>query len=346
MTILRRLRATAIAVLYACACLQFVRFYVKSSIFYLKMPLYLAGTERLPFQERILPLALLEPMYRIPRLLHLFTHAEGAVPSQSGPFYVVSLIGMLAAAVLTQLLYRKVSETRALEALVFPLFLFCVIWTYCLHNEANYSYPYDLFSLAFFTAGLLCIYTRRFLPLLLIMLVGTFNRETTLFLVGIYVLDAASTAASEDMRHGWLQRAGLDLRSVSWWRASALLAVWLTVKGGLAYHFRYNSHSEDFVRFGYNTARMRIRLLPALLNICGYMLPVVLFYWSRIRPRRFANYAYILLAWLPIMFYSGVLVETRIYGELCSWTAIALVLLAERHTAALRIKHARVAVSA
>jgi len=31
------------------------------------------------------------------------------------------------------------------------------------------------------------------------------------------------------------------------------------------------------------------------------------------------------------MFYSGVMVETRIYGELCTFVAVALVLIGERY---------------
>ena len=44
-----------ILVLYACATLQFVRFYIVRCVFYLKLPAYLSGHERLPFQERVLP---------------------------------------------------------------------------------------------------------------------------------------------------------------------------------------------------------------------------------------------------------------------------------------------------
>ena len=47
-------------------------------------------------------------------------------------------------------------------------------------------------SVAFFAAGLLAIYTRRFFQPAIIIFFGTMNRETTLFLGCIYVLDAAT----------------------------------------------------------------------------------------------------------------------------------------------------------
>jgi hypothetical protein len=51
----------------------------------------------------------------------------------------------------------------------------------------------------------------------------------------------------------------------------------------------------------------------------------------RLRPVRFANYLYILPAWFAIMFYTGVILETRIYGELTPYIAVACVLLLERY---------------
>ena len=328
-----RLRPLLVCILYSCACLQFVRFYVRSSDFYLNMHAYLAGHERLPFQERILPVFLMRQIFHSDAIMHMLVHQQGIADREHAPFYLLSLAGTFATAILTQMLYAKVSQHRILPLLVFPLLLFCMLWTYVLHVEANYSYPYDLLSLAFFTGGLYCIHQRKFFALLAVMLVGTLNRETTLFLVGIYLIDSASRhtgqeSSFEDGSH-WLLKRGLSLRRLPWIRAGILLSAWLLVKVAVAYYFRHNDNSENFVRLAYNAKRLQVRLIPALLNVCGYLLPVVLLYWSRIRPLRFGNYILILVMWIPIMLYTGVLLETRIYGELCSWTAIAITLLAE-----------------
>ena len=330
---LRQSRTIFVIFLYMCACLQFVRFYVRSSEFYLSLPAYLAGHERLPFQERILPVYLMREIFHSKYLMQILVHTNGVVDREHAPFYLLSVIGTFGTAIFTQLLYRSVSHKRTLPLLVVPLLLFCMLWTFVVHNEANFSYPYDLLSVAFFTAGLYFIYERRYLPLLLVMLIGTLNRETTLFLVGIYVIDWASSD-SEGRRLlpvSWrlAQLKELSLRSVPWVRAGLLFLVWALVKGVLAYKFRHNDNSENFVRFHYNAARFRVRLFPAMLNICGYLLPVMLLYWRRIRPVRFGNYILILAIWVPVMVYTGVLLETRIYGELCSWTAVAMTLLAE-----------------
>lgn len=323
-------KLTVIVLLDLCAGLQFVRFYLKSASFYLNMPAYLSGMERMPFQARLLPGILMRAMLGIPHFGVWLRHSTGVIPAVLMPFYILSLVSLCCAAILTQWLYLSVSRSHALAALVFPAFLYVTGWTYLLHVEANFSYPYDLLSLAFFTAGLLCIYRRWFVPLVLVLLVGTVARETTLFLVGLYVLDAAST----DRVSGTSRR--LNVRQIPKARTMFLLAVWFIIHLTLAHLFQRNSHAEAYVRVWENLGRLRFRLLPAILNICGYLLPIVCLYWVKIEPRRFGNYLFILFLWLPVMFVYGDIVETRIYGELSSYTVVAAILLLEGGLAGLR----------
>jgi hypothetical protein len=325
---LKRPLVIAIAILYAFATLQFIRFYTVITTFYVSLPAYLAGHERLPFQERVLPILLMKPFYHSRLFLKTFAHANGAYTPDRAPFYIISLISIVIAGIYAQKLYTRVSESGALSLLVYPVFLFTMIWTYCIHLEANYSYPYDMLSVAFFSAGLYFIYARRFLPLLLVILIGTFNRETTLFLIGVYVLDAASTDLAKPI--GDL-RARFSLARVPWARVALLLVIWLSIKLTLDHIFAHNSQAENYVRIGENFGRIKPRLWPALLNICGYMMPVVLLLRDKLRPLRFRNYLWIFPVWFAVMFYTGVIVETRIYGELCPLVAISLVLIVENH---------------
>ncbi len=333
------------SLLYASAVLQFIRYYVVSTYFYLDMPRYLSGRERLPFQERILPIFLMWPINHSSFLMRHLVHPKGnvfvpsAATQDSLAFYIVSLVSFSVASFLVYRLYRAVTTTGALSVLVLPIFLVLTLWTYVVHIDADYSYPYDMPSLAFFAGGLLAIYTRRFLPLLAIMLIGTMNRETTLFLVGIYILDAASQEAplavfpSRPGANSFRQR--FSWTGVPWYRAALLLAVWFAVRVTIHQHFLHNDDSENFVRFWSNFGRLGPRLWPTLLDVCGYVLPVVLLLWKRIQPPRFANYLFIFPIWAAVMFYTGVILETRIYGELCSLTAVAAVLLLEEHVASL-----------
>jgi hypothetical protein len=190
-----------------------------------------------------------------------FTHPSGswdaasAATPQTFAFYVVSLVSFSIAGYLAVRLYRVVNPSgalAALAALVYPLFMVLTLWTYVVHIDADFSYPYDMPSLAFFTGGLLAIYARRFLPLLAILFFGTLNRETTLFLIGIYILDAASRYIPSRLldpvdRHprSLRLRDRFSLAQVLWLRVLALCAIWLAVKLTLAHHFAHNDNSEE-----------------------------------------------------------------------------------------------------
>jgi hypothetical protein len=337
-TMPKKYMSAVLVFLYGCATLQFIRYYCKSTDFYLNMTAYLTGRERLPFQERVLPILLLKPMYSSQWLMGHLAHRNGAFTPELGPVYALALVAVLIAGIYTQKLYGLVSSRHSLSFLVYPIFLFAVMWTYAIHSEADFAYPYDLPGVAFFAAGLYYIYKRSYAGLFLVILIGTFNRETTLFLIGIYVIDSASRAVlsprmSSQPNMMLSGSTGLkdrfDLRLVSWGRVAVLAVIWASIKLLLTHHFARNSNDENFLRIEYNLRRLNPRLLPALLNICGYTLPLVLLFYKRLKPIRFQNYLWIVAAWLPIMFCSGVLVETRIYGELCPFAAVALVLIIE-----------------
>ena len=317
-----------LSLLYGCATLQFIRFYCQSTHFYLNMSAYLAGHERLPFQERVLPILFLRPLSQSTWLMQHLSHAQGIFTPELGPFYLLSLIAMLIAVIYTQRLYSLVTSSGLLSYLVLPIFLFTVMWTYSIHTEANYSYPYDLPSLAFFAAGFYYLYARRFLPFFLVVAVGTFNRETTLFLIVLYIIDSA-TVETDILAHKHNPVPKFDLRAVTWTRVLLLSTVWLAIKLTLMHHFAMNDASENFLRIRYNLHQLKPRLLPALLNLCGYTLPLVVLLRKELAPVRFRNYLWILPVWFAVMFCSGVILETRIYGELCPLAAVALVLIME-----------------
>ena len=319
--------------MYLVITLQFIRVYGYSTTFYLRLPAYLSGHERLPFQMRLLPVFFYDLFYKSPWMMkHIMTHVSGAFSPQNGPLFWLSLLSLSACCYFITKLYNAVSLTRSLGVLVYPFFLVTVMLTYSNHVEQNFSYPYDFAAIAFFTAGLYFIYTRQFVPLLLVMILGTLNRETTLFLIGIYALDAATVAGTD--ANGSMERLPiwkrLSLGQILWLRLILLSAVWIGIKLALGYAFRNNDHSEDYSRLSENLHRLSPRLLPAMLNLCGYLLPVVWVLRRYVRPTRLGNYIYIVPFWLVVMFKTGIIVEVRIYGELCSYAALACVLLLEQ----------------
>ncbi len=326
----RRIRSLLLPVIYLSAGYQFVRYYVSFPVFYLNLGAYLSGRERLPFQCRVLPIFLLSPLIHSRLVQRIAAGRYGPLHNPNRlAFFIVSLVAFAFVNFFCMKLYGVLSPTRRLSFLVFPVLLFSLIWTFVIHIEGNFSYPYDLISLAFFTAGLYFIYGRRFLPLVVVMILGTLNRETTLFLIGIYILDAASVDTASPAAQF---RSRFNESQISWPRVLLLSAIWIGIKFSLSHLFAGNDRSEDFNRFHENLVRVVTPYYwPVFLNICGYLIPFVWIFRSRIRPQRFANYLYILAPWVAVMFVSGVLVETRIYGELCTFAAIAIVLIFEQY---------------
>ncbi len=131
-------------------------------------------------------------------------------------------------------------------------------------------------------------------------------------------------------------RRGFFFGSVSWPRVAVLFVIWVSIKLVLARSFAHNSRAEDYDRILENIGRLKPRLWPALLNICGCMLPIIVILRRDIRPLRFRNYLWILPFWFAIMFYRGVILETRIYGELCPYVAVARLIIMELHVETLR----------
>jgi hypothetical protein len=324
----KQLLTILIWVTYILGTLQVVRFYMTSEPGVV-MDDYLQGTTMLPFQKRYLPAIIIRYMLRIPPLVHfLIKHHVVLTPPARGCSFILSTFSLALAGYLAVRLYRHVYPQGRLAPLVYPLLLVCAVLSYAVHVERNTYLPYDMPSLAFFTGGLLCIYTRRFWPLLLVILVGTVNRETTLFLIVVFLLDAASIPETETISR-WRDR--FRLRQVPWLKVLMLFVAWLVPEMILSHMFAGNDRSQNYIRIVENLPRLKISFWPGLLNVCGYMLPFIVLLHTTIRPRRFGNYALVAFPWFVTMCVWGVLTETRIYGELVSYTTVAAILLIEQY---------------
>jgi hypothetical protein len=317
---------------YCLACIEFVHFYEVMTPLWVHLPLYLAGTERLPYQTRVLPIAFMWPMLHRHMILVWVTghgwHSAEQIgeTAELNAFFLWSLLSFFAASFYCMKLYRAVCPNGKLALLVLPTFLYVSIWSYTLHVYRNVSYPYDISSLAFFTAGLLYIYQRRFWPLVAVMLLGTLNRETTLFLILLFVLDGIQPDAGEPAKDLLFR-----IRAAPWLRTALLLAIWCGIRLTMMHIFGGNDRSETYDRFRENLQDISLKHLPGMLNLCGYLLPIVWLLRKHVHPERFGSYAIIIPFWIAVMAWKGLLLESRIHGELGGYVAVASVLLLERY---------------
>lgn len=108
-----------------------------------------------------------------------------------------------------------------------------------------------------------------------------------------------------------------------------LLAYWAAWHLFVFHVFRHNA-SEYYSRLPFNLhCFQRLRYYPQLFSACGYLLPFLLLFHRRIRDRQLRAWMLAIPFWYCVMSVWGILVETRVFGELLPFVACAATLIAE-----------------
>jgi hypothetical protein len=317
-------------VIYVLATVQFAGTYYFLAHSYLDYNRFEHGYERLPFQTRLL----LAPLFRWADNNHsLVRYASrlsenayffpgGIVPRDILAFYL-DIVCVLVAGWVAVRLYTAATRKNLLKELVYPVFLGLCFITYVLHMAQNYRFAYDLPSLAFFSVGLYLIYFRKS-PLWFVALfaVATLNRETTLLLLPFYVL---SYLIDERGRVEWKRAYSAQVIGVV-----LPLALYWGVWHLLVFHLFKHNVSEYYSRFlvNLNTCRA-LRFYPQMFSVLGYLPPFLWLNRKKIQDPQLRIWFWVLPIWFCFMLVWGILVETRIFGELLSYTACITVIMAE-----------------
>lgn len=324
----QKMRRVLVAV-YALATVQLVWCYLWLTRPYVNTLLYEHGQERLPFQGRCL---MMLPMYLAHRssvLLSLakpFSLSHFWFPRTVHPEVLTQgIIGVFCLAVtgvLTTRIYQASSRQKLLTPVIYPLVLIVFGATYILHTVQNFRFIYDLPSLAFFSTAMYLIYFRRHWSwFVALFFLATINRETTLLLLPLYMIDAAVIG-------GKLQwRAILRVRTLAVVLPLALF--WIAWEMLIRHVFAHN-RSEFYPRLDWNVKSLLVpQAWPQLVSTCAYLLPFVLLLRRRIPDARLRAWLWIMPCWLAFMFSYGIIIETRIFGELIPLVVCATGLIME-----------------
>lgn len=319
----------ALGGLYLLATVQFVWCYLWQVRPYVTTRLYEQGRERMPFQGRLL----MVPVMRWAHGLHWAGSLAAAMhtsmywfPRAMQPEVIVQAIINIACMLVTGAvatdIYRNASPWRLMTPLVYPLVLVLAVATYILHTIQNFRFIYDLPSLALFSIGLWLIYFRKpiwwFAGLFLL---ATANRETSLLLLAAYLLSAGADEAGFE----WRRLASRKTLAV----VVPLAIVWSLWQLEVRHLFRANP-SEFYPRIWQNIGFLiSPRAWPQMLGACCYLLPVIALSRATIRDRQLRAWLWMVLAWFGFMFVYGILIETRVFGELIAYVACASVLMLE-----------------
>jgi len=323
-------RKPLLLAVYGMATIQFAWCYLWLTRPYVNTAQYERGIERMPFQGRclmMLPMRLANSSAVLHGVAEPFSRASHFwFPRPVQPEVLVqaliNVVCLLVAGWMTTRLYQSSSRRRLLAPMVYPLLLAVCAATYMLHTVQNFRFIYDLPSLAFFSVAMFLIYHRNhwgwFAPLFV---VATMNRETTLLLLPLYMIDAAFV----DGRLQW--RKLFQLRTMA---VVAPLAVYWTAWQVAVRWWFYPNRSEFYPRLDWNVKSLLVpQAWPQLLSACGYLLLFVLLMYRRIPNDRLRSWILIVPVWVAFMFSYGILVETRVFGELIPLTVCSTALILE-----------------
>jgi hypothetical protein len=324
----RNKKITLIA-MYLMATVQFVWCYLWLTRPYVNTFLYEQGRERMPFQGRalmMLPMRWAHSSTLLQGMTQPFGRSHFWFPKPVAPEVIVQALVGVASLLLTGYwttkIYQASSKRQLLTPLVYPLVLVVCGATYIMHTVQNFRFLYDLPSLAFFSTAMYLMYFRKhWIYFVSLFLVATVNRETTLLLLPLYMLNEAV----EEGRLQW----PLLLRARTLRVVLPLALVWVAWQIFIRHLFRGNV-SAFYPRINWNVKSLLVpQAWPQLLSACGYLLLFVVVMRKRLDDVRLRTWLWLVPIWCVFMFVYGILIETRVFGELIPFVVCATTLIVE-----------------
>jgi hypothetical protein len=326
---LPRKRLSLISI-FVLATVQFAWCYFWLTRPYVNTVLYEQGRERMPFQGRMLmmlPMRLAHTSFVLAWFARFFKVSHFWFPRPVAPEVIIQAainIGcLLVAGLLTTKIYQASSERGLLTPFVYPLFLVACAATYIMHTVQNFRFIYDLPSLAFFAGAMYLIYFRKHWAwFAALFVVATINRETTLLLLPLYLINEAV----QGRRLRW-RRA---LRPQSLTVVIPLAAFWCVWQIMVRHHFAHNP-SEFYPRINWNVKSLLVpQAWPQLASTSAYLMIFVVAMRRRIVDPRLRAWLWLLPIWTVFMFVFGILIETRVFGELIPFIVCATTVILEQ----------------
>lgn len=322
------------------ASIHLVWFYVSRIQSYLNLPKYEAGFERMPFQGRVFmvfPLRWAHASMPLQSLASGLSHmrpwfANGVRP-EGIVQAAVDLMSLVAAGLVARALYRAASPQGLFTPYVYPLVLVMVQSSYCVLTMHHFRYIYDFPSVGLFAIGTYLIYFRKSPAwIALVFIVATLNRETSLFLLVLYVITVLSDLPVLTARQKCI--ALLRPRVIGF--VLPLGAAWLSWHVLIARRFQQNA-SESMPRLLANLFLLLWPFVwPQMAGVAAYLLPVLGIFWHTVRDPTLRSWRWIVPCWIAFMMCYGILLEIRLFGELIPiFACVGLLLLEQRVSAQL-----------
>ncbi len=331
------LRRAGLLLLYVLATVQFIGSYIYLEFPWVNLQAWEDGSERLPFQTRLL----LAPLYRavdhaawaqtwaehLARNEYFFPPPRSVDPGMVLEFFI-GIVCVLASGFLAVRIYAAATRRNLLRPFVYPIFLLLCVLLYIVHTVQNFRYVYDMPSLLVFALGFYFMYFRK--PLLwfvILFAVGTLNRETTLLLLPFWALAQVLEPG------GRIHWRGLWSPSVA--VPVACMAAYWAVWHHLVFQLFGGNPSEYGPRFLFNLyCFSRLRYWPQLASAFAFLWPFLIVYRRHLGDPLLRAWLLVLPVWYAFMLTYAIVTETRVFGELIPFLAPVTAILAEEVLAA------------
>ena len=302
----------------ALASLQFLRSYFIIDSSYLDALKYESGSERMPYQARIL----MSWIMRHAGTNRLIARAAGFMGGQlHSPdifsIFLVNLFSLALIAWVVRAFYLKVMPSGRLAWLPYLLVLWMMAQTYIVRFQEAIYFPYDLLAAALFTLCVYLCFARKYLLLVPVFFLACFNRETIILVAPLVLLNIETLPRIS--RRQWREPAV----------AIALVCIWALIYRHLNHLYVHNP-SESFSRIHANLTVLRNPMQwSQIVSGCGFLLGVPFLFWRKMPSVRLRLYSLVIPVWIAIIFCVGLLGESRVFGELIGFLAVYCTVLFE-----------------
>jgi len=280
----------------ALICAHFTLSYVGNHDSTFSLIDYADGKAAAPFRYRVLCAWAMRALMRPPHWNSLAAHSGFFVGRPDKLAVAVIVFPCILASVwLTRRTVTLLAGERT-GLVAACLLLYMSYFSLCDNYVLAFLEPYDVPAMLAFCACLYALVADRMWLFYAVFVVGTLNRETTVFLIPLLFL--------------WRRRLS--------WHALPLLAIWGAEKAWL-HHYVAAAGAEIFdLKIGYNLKEMiKPQMWPALASPFGFLWALFLWRFRVIREQPIAVATAGLLAlWVAGMVVVGQLNEVRIYTEM------------------------------
>ena len=245
--------------------------------------------------------------------------AHGVMSAQLVTVFLIAAVSMFIIIYLTRasigLLAGKTSAIRWIA----PVTVYMCCYQYLLTPQIRAQFPYDVPAVAVFALGIYAILAKQRCLYYPVFVLGTFNRETTLFLPMLFVILALDESVP-------LLTA---LKRMSVWRY-AEAAVQFVAWAGIVHWCNVTTHAVLGPTWAV-PQNLHFIASPmhwsTLLSIYGFLwIPYVIFF-RRIGNVNMQRVALLLPLWFIAMFWKADLLEIRVESEWVPYLAICLALI-------------------